>query len=283
MASGEGGAVPAATAAADADPGAVATAWQEVALTERRSQLQKYWEAIQQRGEAGKASRDAVVARLTAFRATVAALPPDDAPATAAALAEAQALIAMFQEAMDATTRRARYAEKAYEQVHTLLMSAPDPAPTLASGVAAMHHASALSNEVDLQVAEARRLRGRADELASEAVWLRGELARVQSESAAADAELSKLRNQDITIRELSGRLEEFERTVEDTVALRLLARESELRRAFDEQLEAVRESETALEARNAALQVRVGALAMPALAAATRISHRPCSPLTCS
>lgn len=71
-------------------------------------------------------------------------------------------------------------------------------------------------------------------------------------------SELSKLANQDITIRDLEQRIEDFESTIEAQVAERLVSKERELRRAFESELEGVREAETAAEGRVAALQIQV-------------------------
>jgi hypothetical protein len=160
-------------------------------------------------------------------------------------------LMKVFQDEVDALTRRARFSEKAFLSLFKDLVDAPDPAPLIGASADSAKAAARLAEEnakltAALAAAQAAASRGSTDQAA--------EIDRLRSEVAQLEGELGKLQNQDITIRELEERITEFEGTIETQVAARLAERESELRRIFDGELEGVREAEMAAEGRVAAL-----------------------------
>jgi hypothetical protein len=194
------------------------------------------------RQDASAEARRALGEELKSFRSL-----PDEAAKSAAV----PAVLKRLQDEIDALSKRSRSAEKAFLVLIKDLLDAPDPVPALSSGVETIRLLNASRDEaVRLQAALAEA-RGAGAGAAADA---RAELERLRRENAALDAELGKLSNQDITIRELEGRLEDFEAAIEGQVGARLAAREAELRRAFEGELEAVREAETAAEGRMAAL-----------------------------
>lgn len=160
-------------------------------------------------------------------------------------------LLKDFQDEVDALTRRSRFAEKVFLQLVKDILEAPDPVPFLNQGMELGRQSGIYKDEVSRLKAELAETKASAHGIGEDA---KAELLRLQRENAALETELTKLSNQDITIRELETRIEEFEQTIENQVTERLLSRESELRKIFDTELESVREAETAAEARVAAL-----------------------------
>lgn len=161
-------------------------------------------------------------------------------------------LLKVFQDEVDGLTRRARFSEKAFLSLFKDFVEAPDPAPHMASAADSARQVTKLSEETaklsaSLAAAQSAASRGSSDQ-AAEVERLRGEVSQLEGE-------LGKLQNQDITIRELEDRINDFEATIEAQVVARLAERESELRRIFDSELEAVREAEMAAEGRTASLR----------------------------
>ena len=161
-------------------------------------------------------------------------------------------LMKVFQDEVDALTRRARFSEKAFLSLWKDLMEAPDPTPLIANAADSARTIAKLIDEnakltSSLAAANAAANRGSSDQAA--------EIERLRSEVTQLEDELGKLSNQDITIRELEDRINEFESTIESQVTARLAERESELRKIFDSELEDVREAEMGAEGRVAALQ----------------------------
>lgn len=161
-------------------------------------------------------------------------------------IAQLPDVLKAFQDEVTTLTKRAKYAEKNFLQIYTSLAEAPDPGPTLATARDMCRGSIKLQEEHDklkAELVDARSRTAARGDQAEENARLRGELRNLE-------AELSKLQNQDITIRELEQRIGDFESLVEDQVAQKLAARESELRHIFEAELEGVREGETASEAR---------------------------------
>ena len=161
------------------------------------------------------------------------------------------ALLKSMQDEIDALSRRARFAEKAFGTLAQDIMEAPDPAPPLAAALEAARASARLAEENARLASAVAATTAAAARGSGEAA---AEMERLRVEVRELEIELGKLSNQDITIRELESRLGEFEASVETTVGARLAERESELRRVFDAELEGVREAETAAEGRVAAL-----------------------------
>jgi homeobox protein cut-like len=155
-------------------------------------------------------------------------------------------ILKIFQDEVTVLSRRAKTAERAFLQVFAAMAEAPDPVLPLTHTRDTLRAFARLQEEHD-------KLKGEAADtkiaLAASSD-MAAENAKLQSEVHLLEAELQKLQNQDITIRELEQRVNDFENLVEEQVGERLAARESELRRLFEAELEAVREAETAAEAR---------------------------------
>lgn len=190
------------------------------------------------------ASRKALTDAYKAFRK----LPEEEKGAAVGPLLKA------FQEEVDALTRRSRLAEKSFLQFMAAMLEAPNPAPFLLAGLDASRSAARLADELARSQAETRAASATAAAALEEAAT---ERERLRADVADLERELAKLSNQDITLREMETRLVDFEGTMEAQIAARLGEREAELRKVFEGELEAVREAETAAEARVAALQVR--------------------------
>jgi len=230
---------------ASGDITAAAAAWDAIGLAASMPTFETWAQEMRERAASGKAHRTELVAMDAAFLAA--------ADGSSEQVALAKQVEAAFKAEIDVLTKRARVAEQAFVKLLERFRGAPDPAPALAAGAVATKSLAAMSNENELQLGEVRRLRGQLDELGRENT-------RLLTDNGHLEAELAKLRNQDITIRTLEARMADMERAVEDTVALRLITREAELRRAFDAELETVRETEAALEARARALQAQLEA-----------------------
>ena len=143
------------------------------------------------------------------------------------------------------------------------MLDAPNPAPFLIAGLDASRSTARLGEELSRSQGETRAASATAAVALEEAAVERD---RLHADIAELEHELAKLSNQDITLREMETRLVEFEGTMEAQIAARLSEREAELRKVFESELEAVREAETAAEARVAALQVGRGRALLPAL-----------------
>jgi homeobox protein cut-like len=160
-----------------------------------------------------------------------------------------------FQAEVEALTKRARSAEKAFVGLVTELHGAPDPAAALGGALEAARALPRLAEEnhrLAADVVEARSMgAGAAAEAAAERDAARRDVAFLE-------AELQKLSNQDITIRQLEASLAQINAGIEGAVVERLSAREAELRRVVEAELEKVREAETAAEGRVAALSAQL-------------------------
>ena len=208
---------------------------------------QEHWNSISDelagKQEEGVASRKLLTDAFKAFKR----LPEEEKPGAFGPL------LKNFQEEIDSLTRRSRLAEKAFLQFIAAMLEAPNPAPFLLAGLEASRTAARLSDELARSQNETRAATQTAAQALEEAAVERD---RLHADIADLEHELAKLRNQDITLREMETRIIDFEGMMESQIAARLSERESELRKVFEGELEAVREAETAAEARVAALQV---------------------------
>lgn len=177
-------------------------------------------------------------------------------------------LLKAMQDEIDMLTRQRIKLAKNFLKLASDLSgeASTDPALVLSSAVNALQlsEKSKIANEKAKETAlrDVSRLSTEVFELRQAAKIseanaredISGEINRLKRENAALESELGSLRNQDITIRELESRLVTVEGEIEAQVATRLAQRESELRRAFEAELEEVREAETAAEGRVLAL-----------------------------
>lgn len=217
--------------------------WATVRLGSKQAEWAAVSTELVAQQEAGAASRKGLTDAYKAFRK----LPEEEKAAATGPL------LKCFQEEVDALTRRSRLAEKAFLQFMAAMLEAPDPEPFLLAGLEAAQTSEQLEEELARSQSETRAANATAAQALEEAAIERD---RLQTDVADLERELTKLRNQDITLREMETRIIDFEGTMEAQIAARLTERESELRKVFEGELDAVREAETAAEARVAALQV---------------------------
>lgn len=125
-------------------------------------------------------------------------------------------LLKQYQAEVNALTRRARTAEAGFTDTLQGLMTAPDPSPALQAAVGAVTRAA------KAQAAAATSA----------------------SEAKAMEEELAGLQSQDVTIRQLTSRVEEMAAQMDARVADAVADREAELSAAHEAEMATAREAE---------------------------------------
>ena len=151
--------------------------WEAFDVSSKRSELDSTQAEIARLEEASAASRKRLGDQTKSFRKV-----PDPEK-----LATFGGLLKAYQSEIDQLTRRSRYSEVAFLALYKALHDAPDPAPLL-------RQASQDRTAVARLEAEASKLRRDVEEY---------------------EAEFATLKNQDITIRELEEKLQEYETNIE--------------------------------------------------------------------
>jgi homeobox protein cut-like len=219
--------------------------WRSFNLPSKHASLSAECADILARQEGSAESRKELMEAVRGYKK----LPPEEQ-------AEANKMVTLkFQAEVESLTKRARAAEKAFVALVTELHGAPDPGAALGGALEAARAVPRLTEEnlrLAADVVEARAAgAGAAAEAAAERDAARRDVAFLE-------AELQKLSNQDITIRQLEASLSQINAGIEGAVVERLSAREAELRRVVEAELEKVREAETAAEGRVAALAAQL-------------------------
>jgi homeobox protein cut-like len=215
--------------------------WRSFNLPGKQRSFETESAEILVRQEASAESRKELVEAVRAYKK----LPPEER-------AEATNMVTLkFQAEVEALTKRARAAEKAFTGLVTELHGAPDPGAALGAALDAARAVPRLTEENHRLAADVVEARAAGVAVAAEAAAERDAARR---DVAFLEAELQKLSNQDITIRQLESSLAQINAGIEGAVVERLSAREAELRRVVEAELEKVREAETAAEGRVAAL-----------------------------
>ncbi|TPX38619.1 hypothetical protein SeMB42_g06626 [Synchytrium endobioticum] len=134
-----------------------------------------------------------------------------------------RSLLKAYQAEIDSITRRCKTAEAAFMDVYAVLTEAPDPAPV----IAAMVESTRALSELPGVQAENKRLRDELDQ--------------VNRDAAAARAA-------DVSVHALRQRLATYEARLDDMVADKVLAKETELQAAMDDKVAIYKDTEHALQ-----------------------------------
>ena len=138
-------------------------------------------------------------------------------------------LLRSYQEEIDSLTRRGRFAESAFLSLYKELYEAPDPQHSLQSAHAQVEKSKSLRLKLLKSQSEIKKLQNDLDEY---------------------ESEFAKLKNQDITIRELEYKLEEFQKSLEEKIAKAVQQKEGDLAEAADARVARAMREQRVLEGR---------------------------------
>ena len=155
--------------------------WHSFDLDGKRQLLDKQGIEIAAYQEASAKSRKVLAERTKSFRRE----------GVADKLKKIGSLLRSYQEEIDSLTRRGRFAESAFLSLYKELYEAPDPQHSLQSAHAQVEKSKSLRLKLLKSQSETKKLQNDLDEY---------------------ESEFAKLKNQDITIRELEYKLEEFQK-----------------------------------------------------------------------
>eukprot|EP00038_Savillea_parva_P031551 m.87819 g.87819 ORF g.87819 m.87819 type:complete len:661 (+) comp9725_c0_seq1:131-2113(+) len=171
--------------------------WAKVDLASLQATLDAEAEAISSRRDTSDDSRKALMAMTKQFRSEVG---EDIRKAV-------KPLMMKFQAETDSLNKRAKKAEEAFYSVYAKMAEAPDPTPLLESALQRQRHAAELEVENE-------------------------KLSKTVKEY---HAEFAAIKNQEVTVKRLQEKLEEYEERMDDTTRAQVAERERQLQREFEE------------------------------------------------
>mmetsp|Transcript_26337 Transcript_26337/g.69218 ORF Transcript_26337/g.69218 Transcript_26337/m.69218 type:complete len:594 (+) Transcript_26337:162-1943(+) len=183
-------------ASVDALEKAIAT-WSKVNLAHLQSNLDAEAESISNQRDASDDSRRGLMAATKRYRQEW----------SEEVKKAVKPLMIKFQSETDALNKRAKKAEEAFYKVYAELSETPDPAPLLEAALQRQRHASELEVEND-------KLNKTVKEY---------------------HTEFAEIKNQEVTVKRLQEKLDEYEDQLDDTANTRVAERERELQRQFEE------------------------------------------------
>jgi homeobox protein cut-like len=130
-------------------------------------------------------------------------------------------MMKQFQSEIDSLTKRAKAAEGAFLSVYTKLLDAPDPV-TILEGAVSDQKRSAATKELEI------------------------ENKRLQSTIAEYHEEFAQVKNQDVTIKRLQDKLDEYEKSLDETIAGRVKDAERQLQSSFSQKQRDVEQEQLA-------------------------------------
>lgn len=183
--------------------------WRVIDLNELQRTLDLEAESIGARKEAADLSRKELLQATRAFRGEV-----DDTVRKAVA-----PLMKRFQKETDTLTKRAKAGESVFFSIYKKLADAPDPT-SLLEGVLSEQSQSVQNQEL---VVENEKLQKTIQEY---------------------HEEFAEIKNQEVTVKRLQDKLDEYEKNMESTIQSRLAEKERHLQREFAEKERELNESQ---------------------------------------